>query len=55
MERERKRKRRQAMMLGEHSLIIDVTEQELELIRKGKIALEKIKHTPNLTIYRKKR
>lgn len=53
--KDEKRKRRQAMMLSEYSLVIDVTEKELDMIRKGKLAIEKIKHTPTLTIYRKKK
>lgn len=55
MRDERKRKRRQAMMLNEHIMIIDVDQKQMELIRKGKLALEKIKYTPNLTVYRVKR
>lgn len=55
MRDERKKKRRQAMMLNEHILIIDVDPKQMELIRKGKLALEKVKYTSKLTIYRVKR
>ena len=42
-------------MLSERVLVIDVNERELELIRKGELAIEKVKQTPNLIVYRKKR
>ena len=50
MRDERKKKRRQAMMLNEHILIIDVDPKQMELIRKGKLALEKVKYTSKLTV-----
>lgn len=53
--RDEKKKHRQAMMLSDRIMVIDVTEQELELIRRGKLAIEKVKQIPNLIVYRKKR
>lgn len=53
--KDEKKRRRQAMMLSEHIMIIDVNERELELIRKGELAIEKVKQIPNLVVYRRKR
>lgn len=54
-EKKNKIKRRYAYKLGPNSLVIDVTPQEYTQITKGRIGIEKIKDTPEYTVYRIKR
>ena len=48
-------KRRYARVLGNNALVIDATEQELVLVKQGKLGLEKLKSTPRYEVYRIKR
>lgn len=48
------KKRRYAMELTPSSLVINVTEEELNLVRKGKLAIERVKSTPKYDVYRVK-
>lgn len=54
-EEKRKKRRRCAYMLGPNSLVIDVTPQEYMHIAKGILGIEKVKQTPEYTVYRIKR
>ena len=47
--------RRYARVLSKRDLVIDATEQELALVKQGKLGLEKIKSTPRYEVYRIKR
>lgn len=49
-----KQKRRLAMELTPSTLVINVTEEELSLVRQGKLAIERIKSTPKYDVYRVK-
>ena len=51
----RKIRRRYARVLGNNTLVIDATEQELALVKQGKLGLEKLKSTPRYTVYRIKK
>ena len=51
----RKIKRNYARVLGERTLIINATEEELELIKKNKLQIEKVKSTRKYDVYRVKR
>lgn len=48
----RKIKRRYAYILGHDSLVIDVTPQEYARIKDGRLAIEKVKQTPEYAVYR---
>lgn len=45
-------KRRIARELSKSVLVIDATEQELALVKQGKLGIEFIKKTPRYTVYR---
>lgn len=51
----RKIRRRYARVLDNNTLVIDATEQELALVKQGKLGLEKLKSTPRYEVYRIKR
>ena len=55
MVEKRKIRRRYARVLGKNTLVIDATEQELALVKQGKLGLEKLKSTPRYEVYRVKR
>ena len=55
MAEKRKIRRRYARVLGKNTLVIDATEQELTLVKQGKLGLEKLKSTPRYEVYRVKR
>lgn len=42
-------------MLNKRDLVIDATEQEIALVKQGKLGLEKLKSTPRYEVYRIKR
>lgn len=42
-------------MLGKNTLLIDATEEQLALVKQGKLCIEKVKTTPRYTVYRIKR
>jgi hypothetical protein len=48
-------RRRYARPLGKRDLVIDATEQEIALVKQGKLGLEKVKSTPRYEVYRIKR
>lgn len=48
----KKIRRRYARVLGHNALVIDATEQELALVKQGKLGLEKLKSTPRYEVYR---
>lgn len=50
-----KKKRRYARLLNDKTLVIDATDKELDLVRQGKLGLERLKVTPKYTVYRIKR
>lgn len=54
MNKAKRIKRRCAWMLNSRSIVIDVTEEELELIKRKKIEIEQVKVTPKYIVYRKK-
>ena len=39
-------------MLNKRDLVIDATEQEIALVKQGKLGLEKLKSTPRYEVYR---
>lgn len=47
--------RRYARVLNKRDLVIDATEQEIALVKQGKLGLEKLKSTPRYEVYRIKR
>lgn len=51
----KKIRRRYARVLGKNTLVIDATEQELTLVKQGKLGLEKLKSTPRYEVYRVKK
>lgn len=53
--KKRKKIRRCAYILGPNSLVIDVTPQEYARIQDGRLGIEKVKQTPEFTVYRVKR
>mgnify|MGYP003288075841 FL=1 len=55
IEKKKKTWRRYARVLGKGTLLIDATEQELALVKQGKLCIEKIKTTPRYVVYRIKR
>lgn len=54
MKDETKIRRRVARELNPKSLVIDVTERELELIKLNLIQIERVKTTPQYIVYRRK-
>ena len=48
-------RQRYARVLGRNTLVIDATEQELALVKQGKLGLEKVKSTSRYDVYRIKR
>lgn len=48
-------RRRYARLLWKRDLVIDATEQEIALVKRGKLGLEKVKSTPRYEVYRIKR
>ena len=51
----RKIKRRYARVLSRRDLVIDATDEELALVKQGKLGIEKLKSTPQYEVYRIKR
>lgn len=47
-----KRKKRYARVLADNVLVIDATEREMALVRKGRLGIEKVKSTPRYEVYR---
>jgi len=51
----KKIRRRYARVLGKNTLVIDTTDKELDLVKQGKLCIEKLKTTPQYTVYRIKK
>ena len=55
MKEKKKNWRRYARVISRNTLVIDATEQEIALVKQGKLGLEKLKSTPRYEVYRIKR
>lgn len=55
MQEKRQIKRRYARVLRKGVLVVDATEQDIEMVKSRKLELEQLKSTPKWTVYRIKR